>query len=132
MSKTIVCPDPTCRAPARMVDRWTWASTTGPVEHVKTSCEQGHWFTLTVNCSTRDRRPRRPSRRRCPFWSTDRRRRPAAGATVDLDRLRWRLGGALGAAGRAARRPGRAVGPGKADQRNLLQQWSRCAVLVRH
>jgi hypothetical protein len=49
MSKTIVCPDPTCRAPARMVDRWTWASTAGPVEHVKTSCERGHWFTLTVN-----------------------------------------------------------------------------------
>ena len=38
-------PTSTCRAPARMVDRWTWASTAGPVEHVKTGCERGHWFT---------------------------------------------------------------------------------------
>jgi hypothetical protein len=26
-------------------DRWTWPSTDGPVEHVKTGCEAGHWFT---------------------------------------------------------------------------------------
>jgi hypothetical protein len=45
----IACPDPTCRAPARIVDRWTWGSTSGPVEHVKTSCERGHWFTPTVD-----------------------------------------------------------------------------------
>jgi hypothetical protein len=31
------------------VDRWTWGSTSGPVEHVKTSCERGHWFTPTVD-----------------------------------------------------------------------------------
>ena len=24
---------------------WTWVSTSGPVEHVKTGCEAGHWFT---------------------------------------------------------------------------------------
>jgi hypothetical protein len=44
----IACPDPTCRAPARIVDRWTWRSTDGPLEHVKTGCERGHWFTSTV------------------------------------------------------------------------------------
>ena len=45
----IACPDPTCRAPARIVDRWTLGSTGGPVEHVKTGCERGHWFTPTVD-----------------------------------------------------------------------------------
>jgi hypothetical protein len=38
-------PDLTCRAPARIVDRWSWGSSDGPVEHVKTLCERGHWFT---------------------------------------------------------------------------------------
>jgi hypothetical protein len=41
----IACPDPSCRAPARVADRWTFASTDGPVPHVKTGCEAGHWFT---------------------------------------------------------------------------------------
>jgi hypothetical protein len=45
MPEIIACPDPTCQAPARIVDRWTFVSTSGPVEHVKTTCEQGHWFT---------------------------------------------------------------------------------------
>jgi hypothetical protein len=49
MPTMIVCPDPTCRAPARIVDRWTWESTSGPVEHVQTRCERGHWFTPTVD-----------------------------------------------------------------------------------
>ena len=44
----IACPDPTCRAPARIVDRWSWGSSDGPVEHLKTRCERGHWFTPTV------------------------------------------------------------------------------------
>ena len=48
MSDVIACPDPTCRAPARIVDRWTFVSTSGPVEHVKTGCERGHWFTPPV------------------------------------------------------------------------------------
>jgi hypothetical protein len=30
------------------VDRWSWGSSDGPVEHVKTGCERGHWFTPTV------------------------------------------------------------------------------------
>jgi len=49
MSDVIVCPDPICQAPARVVDRWTWESTDGPVEHVKTMCERGHWFTPTAD-----------------------------------------------------------------------------------
>jgi hypothetical protein len=31
--------------PARIIDRFSLASTGGPVEHVKTSCPAGHWFT---------------------------------------------------------------------------------------
>jgi hypothetical protein len=49
MPDVIACPDPTCRAPARIVDRWSWGSTDGPVEHVKTGCERGHWFTPMVD-----------------------------------------------------------------------------------
>jgi hypothetical protein len=45
MLEAIACPDPTCQAPAHIVDRWTWRSNDGPVEHVKTTCEAGHWFT---------------------------------------------------------------------------------------
>jgi hypothetical protein len=48
MPDVIACPDPACRAPARIVDRWSWGSSDGPVEHVKTGCERGHWFTPTV------------------------------------------------------------------------------------
>ena len=49
MAQVIACPDPTCQAPTRIVDRWTWESTDGPVEHVKTACERGHWFTPVVD-----------------------------------------------------------------------------------
>jgi hypothetical protein len=49
MLQVIACPDPICQAPARIVDRWTWGSSDGPVEHVKTTCERGHWFTPTVD-----------------------------------------------------------------------------------
>jgi hypothetical protein len=48
MPDVIACPDPACGAPARIVDRWTWGSSDGPVEHVKTGCQRGHWFTPTV------------------------------------------------------------------------------------
>jgi hypothetical protein len=34
----VACPDPTCPAPAWVYDRC-------PVEHAKTGCEAGHWFT---------------------------------------------------------------------------------------
>jgi hypothetical protein len=55
MPDVIACPDPACGVPSRIVDRWTWRSTDGPVEHVKTGCERGHWFTPTV--ASLDRRP---------------------------------------------------------------------------
>jgi hypothetical protein len=38
MPDLIACPDPACTAPATIVDRWTFGSTNGPVEHVKTMC----------------------------------------------------------------------------------------------
>ena len=41
----IACPDPTCQAPTLVEDRWTFPSTDGPVEHVKTACDAGHRFT---------------------------------------------------------------------------------------
>jgi hypothetical protein len=49
MPDVIACPDPACGAPATIVDRWTWGSSDGPVEHVKTGCERGHWFTPPVD-----------------------------------------------------------------------------------
>jgi hypothetical protein len=49
MLQVIACPDPSCQAAAHIVDRWTWQSTDGPVEHVKTACERGHWFTPSVD-----------------------------------------------------------------------------------
>jgi hypothetical protein len=49
MPTTISCPDPACTAPAQILDRWTWESTNGPVDHVKTSCARGHRFTPTLD-----------------------------------------------------------------------------------
>lgn len=49
MPDPIACPDPTCTAPAVIIDRWTWRSTNGPVEHVKTRCARGHFFTPTLD-----------------------------------------------------------------------------------
>jgi hypothetical protein len=40
------CPD--CDLPAEISDRFTLPSTDGPVEHVKTKCAAGHWFTLSA------------------------------------------------------------------------------------
>jgi len=47
-AEVIACPDLACSAAARIVDGWTLGSTGGPVEHVKTHCERGHWFTPSV------------------------------------------------------------------------------------
>jgi hypothetical protein len=44
----VACPDPACQAPAWVDQRWTWRSSDGPVEHAKTGCEAGHWFTPTA------------------------------------------------------------------------------------
>jgi hypothetical protein len=45
----IACPQPDCLAPAQVVDRFTLASTDGPVDHVKTMCLAGHGFTPTAD-----------------------------------------------------------------------------------
>jgi hypothetical protein len=37
------CPD--CGRPAEVIDRFSLSSTDGPIEHVKTRCITGHWFT---------------------------------------------------------------------------------------
>jgi hypothetical protein len=39
-----------CGAPAQITERFWLDSTDGPVDHVKTGCERGHWFTPTVEC----------------------------------------------------------------------------------
>ena len=49
MPDLIACPDPTCTAPATIVARWTLRSTNGPLDHVKTVCARGHWFTPTLD-----------------------------------------------------------------------------------
>lgn len=36
MTELTACPD--CGAPAEVVDRYTLASTSGPVEHIATAC----------------------------------------------------------------------------------------------
>lgn len=36
---------PQCRLPAQIIDRFTLASTDGPVEHLKIMCPDRHWFT---------------------------------------------------------------------------------------
>jgi hypothetical protein len=53
----VACPDPTCQSPAWVHQRWTWPSTDGPVEHVQTGCETGHWFTPTAASLARFRSP---------------------------------------------------------------------------
>jgi hypothetical protein len=44
----IACPEPSCSAPAEIVDRWVLESTDGPIEHVKTRCLALHIFTPRV------------------------------------------------------------------------------------
>jgi hypothetical protein len=36
---------PQCAQPAQIIDRFSLGSTDGPLEHVKLSCRNGHWFT---------------------------------------------------------------------------------------
>jgi len=46
MLELLPCPEPACRVPAEIVDRWSWRSSDGPVAHVKTLCLAGHWFAM--------------------------------------------------------------------------------------
>jgi hypothetical protein len=44
-----VCPDPHCQAPAEVLDRFDFASTDGPIEHISTRCMLGHVFTVATD-----------------------------------------------------------------------------------
>jgi rRNA maturation protein Nop10 len=37
---------PSCGQQAEILDRFTMGSTDGPVDHLKTRCADGHWYTL--------------------------------------------------------------------------------------
>ena len=49
MAESIPCPEPACPHIATIIDYWSWPSTKGPVEHVKTHCPHGHVFTPTID-----------------------------------------------------------------------------------
>jgi len=49
LPELIACPEPGCRVPAGVVDRFMLASTSGPVEHVKTWCLNDHGLTQRVD-----------------------------------------------------------------------------------
>jgi hypothetical protein len=40
---------PQCDLPAEVIDRFSLASTDGPIAHVKTACMAGHVFTPPAN-----------------------------------------------------------------------------------
>jgi pheromone shutdown protein TraB len=46
MIEFVACPEPGCDAAAEITARWVWSSTDGPLEHVKTSCVNGHHRSL--------------------------------------------------------------------------------------
>jgi hypothetical protein len=53
MSYITTCPDVTCGALAEIIDRWSFGSTHGSVEHIRTRCERGHVFTPVVDSLVR-------------------------------------------------------------------------------
>jgi hypothetical protein len=61
MPEFLACPEPSCGAPAEVVDRWAFASSSGPVPHVKTFCAAGHVFTPSEE-ALRRRQAVRPGR----------------------------------------------------------------------
>jgi hypothetical protein len=42
----VTCPQSGCGTPAEVVDRWDFASTDGPVPHLRTVCLQAHVLTV--------------------------------------------------------------------------------------
>jgi hypothetical protein len=50
------CPDPTCDAPAEVLDRIVQSSTDGGIEHIKVRCLHRHWFLMPVS-SLKSRTP---------------------------------------------------------------------------
>ena len=49
LHELIICPEPSCRMVAEIHDRFTFGSTDGPIEHVKTYCVNRHVFVLPTN-----------------------------------------------------------------------------------
>jgi hypothetical protein len=47
----VACPDPACAVPAEVLDRWSWASTDGPLEHIRVQCVNRHVFTVPVQAA---------------------------------------------------------------------------------
>ena len=47
------CPE--CGRPAEIVDRFVMSSTDGPVEHIKTRCVTGPWFTVPAGYRRHER-----------------------------------------------------------------------------
>lgn len=45
----VACPEPTCQAPAEVLDRVILNSTGGAMEHVKTVCVRRHFFLLPAH-----------------------------------------------------------------------------------
>ncbi|HLT11749.1 MAG TPA: hypothetical protein VK028_13255 [Micromonosporaceae bacterium] len=45
----VACPEPTCRAPAEVLDRVRLYSTSGAMEHVKTVCVRRHYFLVPAS-----------------------------------------------------------------------------------
>ncbi len=54
---------PQCSRPAQITDRFALGSTSGPLEHVKTRCPEGHWFTVLED-DLEAYRPAHPGQRR--------------------------------------------------------------------
>jgi hypothetical protein len=43
------CPEPSCDAPAEVLDRIVMSSTDGGIEHIKVRCLHRHWFLMPVS-----------------------------------------------------------------------------------
>jgi hypothetical protein len=66
LERVVSCPE--CGLPAEILDRFSLASTDGPVAHVALGCLGGHFFRLAVErlpaeVPLRARSPHRPRRR---------------------------------------------------------------------
>ena len=47
--RIVECPDRGCRLPAEVLDIWDFASSAGPMRHIKTRCVGEHVFTVSAN-----------------------------------------------------------------------------------
>jgi hypothetical protein len=52
LPELVACPEPGCGVPAGVVDRFVLASTSGPADHVRTWCLNGHGYTQRVDAVT--------------------------------------------------------------------------------